>query len=347
MFSIEEHIIRATSCGVVVTDPALPDNPVIYVNDAFTEITGYSPEEILGRNCRFLQGPETDRANIEYLKGCIAARTHCQIVLRNYRKDGTLFWNELRVSPIFDESGELRNFIGIQNDVSERENMKLQRDDFVATLIHDLKSPLFASQKILEALCSEFASDDGKTQLIRTLIHSNEHMRKMVNSVLDAYKAEAGAIVAAPEVIELKSFLHGCLEGLEPIASDKSIELVLEGNVCKVNADRALMQRVLTNLVENAVKFSPPQEQVLVRIQNGSEQVCIDVVNKGSTISDVDIPNLFKRFRQNVEGNRYAGGHGLGLFFCQAVARAHGGHVRYIPLPEGGSIFKLSLPGIH
>src|SRR5690606_7314982 len=131
------------------------------------------------------------------------------------------------------------------------------------------------------------------------------------------------------------------------IASDKSIELVLEGNVCKVNADRALMQRVLTNLVENAVKFSPPQEQVLVRIQNGSEQVCIDVVNKGSTISDVDIPNLFKRFRQNVEGNRYAGGHGLGLFFCQAVARAHGGHVRYIPLPEGGSIFKLSLPGIH
>ena len=101
--------------SVVFTDPNLPDNPMIYVSDAFAAQTGYSVEESLGRNCRFLQGPETDPAAIETIRAGLRARTRFTIDILNYRKDGTPFMNRLRIRPILDRTGALLYFAGAQN----------------------------------------------------------------------------------------------------------------------------------------------------------------------------------------------------------------------------------------
>lgn len=103
--------------SVVVSNPALPDNPIIYVSDEFEAQTGYPPEEVLGRNCRFLQGPDTDPHAIEAIRQALQARTTFTIDILNYRKDGTPFMNRLRIRPLFDDRGSLQFYVGAQNPV--------------------------------------------------------------------------------------------------------------------------------------------------------------------------------------------------------------------------------------
>lgn len=122
--------VRATRMPMIITDPNQPDNPIVFVNAAFPKLTGFSEEEIVGRNCRFLQGPDTDRDEVRLLRDAIEAREPIELELLNYRKNGTTFWNRLLVSPVFDEEGKTTYFFASQFDVTvERERLaQLQRD---------------------------------------------------------------------------------------------------------------------------------------------------------------------------------------------------------------------------
>ena len=122
-----DRALAATSCGIVISDARQPHNPIIYCNPAFEKITGYSQDEVLGRNCRFLQGPETDPQAVEQLRQALRTQQECQIVLKNYRKDGTLFWNDLTISPVRDANGCLTHFIGVQTDITERKQAEETR----------------------------------------------------------------------------------------------------------------------------------------------------------------------------------------------------------------------------
>ena len=112
--------VAASSNGITISDSNLPDDPLIYVNRSFELMTGYSSEEVLGRNCRFLQGTDRNQSGLLEIRAALREGRDCQVLLRNYRKDGTLFWNEVRLSPVHDERGRLVNFVGVQNDVTER-----------------------------------------------------------------------------------------------------------------------------------------------------------------------------------------------------------------------------------
>lgn len=116
---LRERALAATSNGIIIADARLPSHPVIYVNAAFEQITGYSANEVIGQNCRFLQRADTQQSALNELRSCIQGGTSCKVILRNYRKDGILFWNELSISPIHDENNNLSHFIGIQRDISD------------------------------------------------------------------------------------------------------------------------------------------------------------------------------------------------------------------------------------
>ncbi len=117
---LRDRAIAAASNGIVIADPNQPDCPIIHCNPAFTTITGYAPEEALGRNCRFLQGAETDGEYVQQVRDCLQQETDCQVVLKNFRKDGTLFWNQLTISPVRDHQGHVTHFIGVQTDITQR-----------------------------------------------------------------------------------------------------------------------------------------------------------------------------------------------------------------------------------
>lgn len=122
--------VRATRMPMVITDPRQPDNPIVFSNNAFSLLTGYEQAAIVGRNCRFLQGPDTDPVEVARLRQAIDNRTQIEIELVNYKKDGTRFWNRLLVSPVFDAEGEIAYFFASQFDVTlERERLVgLERD---------------------------------------------------------------------------------------------------------------------------------------------------------------------------------------------------------------------------
>ncbi|MCD8482952.1 MAG: PAS domain S-box protein [Verrucomicrobia bacterium] len=112
--------IANVGCGVTIADARLPDMPLIYVNRGFEEMTGYSAREAVGRSCRFLQAYDRDQEQLTILRSALRGGISCNVRLRNYRKDGSLFWNELHLSPVHNDAGELTHFIGIQIDVTDR-----------------------------------------------------------------------------------------------------------------------------------------------------------------------------------------------------------------------------------
>ena len=120
MLASRGRAIEYSSQGVVITDATQPHNPIIDANPAFEVLTGYSRDEILGKSCSFLQGDDKNQKAINRLRKAITTEKHIRVELRNYRKDGTLFWNELTISPVYDSDGRLINFVGIQQDITDR-----------------------------------------------------------------------------------------------------------------------------------------------------------------------------------------------------------------------------------
>jgi PAS domain S-box-containing protein len=118
--ALRERAVVATDIAFTITDPRQDDDPLVWVNPSFTRISGYSYEESVGRNCRFLQGPATEAKAVDDLRQALRDRQPVTTTLLNYRKDGTAFWNQLSITPVFDGAGELVSFVGVQTDVTER-----------------------------------------------------------------------------------------------------------------------------------------------------------------------------------------------------------------------------------
>lgn len=142
--ALRDRALQATSNGLVITDLMQPDNPIIYVNPAFEHITQYQAHEVIGRNCRLLRSSDCDEAIAARLRKAIAERKPCEVVLRNRRKDGTMFWNQLSISPVTNPtSGEVTHYVGIQTDITERKANEdlmiewLSRLDVIFTLSPD------------------------------------------------------------------------------------------------------------------------------------------------------------------------------------------------------------------
>ena len=145
--------------GVVVTNHRLPDNPIVFANAGFYKMTGYSEKEIMGRNCRFLQGAQTDSNMVSSIRQAIAEQREFQGILLNYRKDGTSFSNELILSPVFDEAGELMSYVGLQNDVTEREQARQLLEKRVEERTADLADSQIEILSRL-AMAAEYRDDD-------------------------------------------------------------------------------------------------------------------------------------------------------------------------------------------
>lgn len=120
--------LEAIEEGITIADARREDLPLVWVNGAFLRLTGYTQDEVIGRNCRFLQGPGTDRGAVEALRKAIDGRSRIVTELLNYSKSGEAFWNRLSLVPVFDEAGELEFFVGVQSDVTPLRRAQEQLD---------------------------------------------------------------------------------------------------------------------------------------------------------------------------------------------------------------------------
>ncbi|ESY86109.1 PAS sensor protein [Mesorhizobium sp. LNHC220B00] len=166
--------IRATRMSMIITDPRRQDNPIVFANEAFLRLTGYERDEVLGRNCRFLQGPESDKEAIAQIRAAIADETDISVDILNYRKDGSTFWNALYISPVSNDKGELQFFFASQLDVSDR---KLWENRITAD-----------KERFEKAVKERTAELEAALEAQTTLLHEVDHRVKnnlqMISSLI-------------------------------------------------------------------------------------------------------------------------------------------------------------------
>ncbi len=171
--------MRATSVAMVMTDPRLPDNPIVFANDAFLGLTGYSSAEVIGHNCRFLHGPRTDPVAVAKIRDAIDAKMNISIDLGNYRKDGSSFHNGLHISPVFNEAGELRLFFASQLDLTDRYRLLGEWEqanrtlsdalETTATLVHEIDHRVKNNLQMVSAMILLQSLDQPDPELRRGL----------------------------------------------------------------------------------------------------------------------------------------------------------------------------------
>jgi sigma-B regulation protein RsbU (phosphoserine phosphatase) len=147
--ALKDRALDVSAEGITIADAREPDRPLIYANEGFERMTGYPVEEVMGRNCRFLQGPETDPSAMAEIRAALAESRECVVEILNYRKNGSTFWNRLSITPVRDASGEVTHFIGIQSDITAR---RLAEDGLrraKEALEHDLRLAARVQQALL------------------------------------------------------------------------------------------------------------------------------------------------------------------------------------------------------
>ncbi|MHC5119623.1 MAG: PP2C family protein-serine/threonine phosphatase [Planctomycetota bacterium] len=144
---LKERALDSTAEGVVISDCNQPDMPIIYVNNAFTAMTGYSWDEVVGKNCRFLQGSGSDPETSQEIRKAISEQRPCKVEILNYRKDGTQFWNRLSITPVRDDQGRATHFIGIQTDITRRR----EAEDALRSANAQLKRDLQAAAQVQQS----------------------------------------------------------------------------------------------------------------------------------------------------------------------------------------------------
>ena len=211
------HAVESSAVPIAIADPFEADCPLVFVNDAFLKLTGYSEDEVLGRNCRFLQGPDTREEDRQSLRDAIKNRTTSSHEILNYRKDGTPFWNELHMAPMLDDHGDLLYFIATQVDVTSRvnrqEDLKQELDaqtmalrdqadrthHMAREMTHRVRNSLALIQAMLRMQLSSLADDTARNALIGALsrIQAIVEIQRIIEHDEIESRIEIGEIISA------------------------------------------------------------------------------------------------------------------------------------------------------
>ena len=196
ILDLRNRALEVAGNGILIADARLPDMPVIYCNAAFTRITQYTEADVLGKNCRFLQGAETEPAKVRIIKDALEKGKESRVVLRNYRKDGTLFWNELTITPILNSQGEATHFIGVQNDVSELV-FEAERKDHTRQILEGITQDQPRGE-IASALSRFLRSRLPGQGVLLARWSAEDHSLKALtgHGMTDAFMEEFGTIIA-------------------------------------------------------------------------------------------------------------------------------------------------------
>lgn len=258
---------------------------------------------------------------------------------------------EISFAPVLTEDNDVIYYVGVVRNVSVQKEMERLRDDFIATLTHDLRTPLLAAIQTLQFFLDGSLGELDKRQatLLDTMKKSNEDMLGLVNALLEVYKYESGKLNICITEFGLKNFLNDCLSQIQPLAEKKNISITLELAGVEdvlISADKKELRRVIMNLCGNALNHTKDGGSVVLSAHdNGIDagNLVISVKDNGIGIPGCDIPKLFKRFSQGTTQKRSAG-TGLGLYLSRQIIEAHGGKIWAESEVSKGSIFSVLIP---
>ena len=358
---MRDRAIQAATQGLMITDPNQPDCPIIYASPACTVLTGYNSQEVLGRNCRFLQGKDTDPAAVAQLREAIRAGKPCTVELLNYRKDGTPFWNELSIAPVRDEAGRLMHFIGVQADVTARRHLQSQFHQaqkmeafgqLAGGISHDFNNLLCIINGYSEILLST-ALDNSAQEMVAEILKAGQRSASLTRQLLVFSRKQ----VLLPRVFDLNETVRESEKLFRRlIGEDIELHTVSHARLDLINADPGQIEQVLMNLVVNARDAMPQGGKLTIETRNieltedytrehpevkPGNYVMLSVSDMGTGMTEETRRRLFEPFFTTKEIGK---GTGLGLAVVQSIVKQSDGHIEVYSEPGLGTSFKIYLP---
>ena len=244
---------------------------------------------------------------------------------------------------------EFKRFVGVIRDVTEQKKADKLRDDFIATLTHDLRTPLLAAIQTLKFFLDGAVGelDEKQKLLLSTMQKSNEDLLGLVNALLEVYKYDAEKLVLNYVDFNIYDLTKLVYDELKPLADSKNIEfsIVAPNTDIEINADRSELRRVICNLCGNAINYTQEGGNVIINLKNEAKDLIFSVTDNGCGIPPEDVPNMFQRFSQGTSKKRSTG-TGLGLYLSRQIIESHGGKIWLESKLNKGSEFSFILTDV-
>ncbi len=340
---LRTHAIDEAPVGIVITDPNELGNPITYVNNGFCELTQYTEAEVLGRDFGFLQGPLTEDDSKAALRAAIDNREPITRDILNYRKDGTPFWNNVQITPVFDDSGDLRHFIGFQTDITTRVEQERRTELLQQTLRHNIRNDLTVILGNLALIEDEYddelgAARDAREAAIR-LLELSESARR-----IEAHIKQASFV---PNEVDIETLIADALspvnDSSETVTLDTSIDA--DASVLAPKSVSIAIRELVINAIRHASESDP---NVFVSMETGTvalppddsrrSVVTIHIEDRNPPISDLELTRLFGEDESPIQH-----GTGLGLWLVHWMVTMSGGLISHEPVEPDGNRISITL----
>nr|WP_314443340.1 histidine kinase famiy protein [uncultured Sphingomonas sp.] len=358
--------VKTTRMPMIVTDPNQKDNPIVFANPAFINMTGYSADELIGKNCRLLQGPDTDPDTVADIRRAIESRQETSVEVLNYKKNGAAFWNALFISPVFDNNNKLIYFFASQLDVTRRRDAEeglrqAQKMEAVGQLTggvaHDFNNLLTVIQGFSDVLRTQIEGDgelDRKkaTRSINAVLQAAERGATLTQQLLAFSRRQKleGRIVNIAELIdELEPLIERTAGGLV------KVEISHGEPTCNARIDPTQAELAIINILLNARDAMPGGGRIAIDIRNRSidaedrgfgelpagDYVAVTISDEGTGMS----PDVLKRVTEPFFTTKDQGkGTGLGLSMVYGFMKQSGGSLRLYSEEGHGTTVRMLFP---
>lgn len=342
---ITRSIVENAPIGIV----ALSEDLVcLECNEIFLQVTGgRSRTDVVNRSLfKVAPGLDTPLFREVLRAGHPYRQTAVPLQLSSVSVQDDTYW-DWAMWPVKDEDSKVSGLVAMFANVSDRVLLQQQREDFVATLTHDLKTPVLATNRAIRFLLDgDFGPvSDPQKEVLDTIFQSNTALYSLVQTLLDVYKFDSGVKELHMRKRNLVAVISQMLTEIMPLSLEKGVQLkaTLPSEVKDVLCDEDEIRRVLQNLIDNSLKFTPTGGDIEVKMTQTIDTTIISVSDTGKGITDENKPKLFQRFWQAGTTGRYYASTGLGLYLSRRILEAHGGRIWCESTLGRGSTFFFEL----
>jgi PAS domain S-box-containing protein len=335
---LKERVMDAAPVGITISDPNRDDNPLIYANEAFTRLTGYEVDEVVGRNCRFLQGPETGQGPVRQMRDAIRAEEAVSVDILNYRQDGTTFWNEVNIAPVRDD-GEVVNFVGFQSDITERKIRQQRLQVLNRLMTHNLRNNLNKLGGYTELLRARLDDDDELASFAAQVHRTIEDLQRLGDRADHVDRSlRATGIDSSP--VPLDRTLERMVDSIRETAPEVAVTLDVPDGDWRV--DCSGIGIAIEEAVENALEHNDGDDRSLQLSLSES----VDTARIRLVVEDngPGFPEYERTVFEQGEETPLEHSDGIGLWLIRWIVQRSGGDVSFESSDADGGRITFSLP---
>lgn len=344
--NLQMTALDSAANAIMITDP---QGRIQWTNRAFTDITGYRREDIIGKTPRFLKSDRHDRAFYEQMWQTIKAGQIWHNEVINRRKDGSLYTEEMTLAPVKDEANHITNYVAIKQDISYRKKVEQMKNEFISTVSHELRTPLTAINGSIGLVLGGLTGDLSKEtkSLLEVASRNCDRLIRLINDILDIEKIESGKLVLKLTPSPVDALIKSSIEANRPFADNLKVGLVMKEcpSDIRINVDPDRFAQIMTNLISNACKYAPIGDAVEISAHRETGCVKVMIQDFGPGIPEEFRAHIFKKFSQADSSDaRQKSGTGLGLNIAKSLVEGFGGKIGFDSQLGKGTTFYFEIP---